>query len=54
VSNLSPQDSLFPVARHKDIYTGFSWASGIVPGTRQEESASEVARNFETTEITMK
>ncbi|XP_052801838.1 uncharacterized protein LOC128232367 [Mya arenaria] len=41
VSNLSPSDEFFPVARHKDMYTGFSWASGIVPGTRQEESASE-------------
>jgi len=42
VANLSPSDPFFPVARHKDMYTGFSWASGIVPGTRQEESASEV------------
>ncbi|XP_060605019.1 uncharacterized protein LOC132757683 [Ruditapes philippinarum] len=41
VSNPSPNDPYFPVARHKDIYTGFSWASGLVPGTRQEESASE-------------
>ncbi|XP_045173463.2 uncharacterized protein LOC123535015 [Mercenaria mercenaria] len=41
VSNPSNNDQYFPVARHKDIYTGFSWASGLVPGTRQEESASE-------------
>ncbi|KAH3888810.1 hypothetical protein DPMN_012848 [Dreissena polymorpha] len=41
VSNLSQLDRYFPVARHKDIYTGFSWASGLVPGVRQEESASE-------------
>ena len=43
VSNPSNNDQYFPVARHKDIYTGFSWASGLVPGTRQEESASEVS-----------
>ncbi|RUS74245.1 hypothetical protein EGW08_017983 [Elysia chlorotica] len=41
VGNPSNQDAFFPVSRQKDIYTGFSWASGLVPGTRQEESASE-------------
>ncbi|XP_048238379.1 uncharacterized protein LOC124110988 [Haliotis rufescens] len=41
VGNLSPKDTRFPIARHKDIYTGFSWATGVVPGERQEESASE-------------
>ena len=43
VSNLNPKDPYFPVVRHKDMYTGFSWATGIVPGSRQEESASEVS-----------
>lgn len=42
VGNLSYKDKHFPVARHKDVYTGFSWASGIAPGLRQEESSSEV------------
>ncbi|ESP04325.1 hypothetical protein LOTGIDRAFT_237425 [Lottia gigantea] len=41
VGNPSNKDKRFPVARHKDIYTGFSWATGIVPNDRQEESASE-------------
>ncbi|XP_071178751.1 uncharacterized protein [Mytilus edulis] len=41
VGNLSYKDKHFPVARHKDVYTGFSWASGIAPGVRQEESSSE-------------
>ncbi|GFO20907.1 endo-1,3(4)-beta-glucanase 1 [Plakobranchus ocellatus] len=41
VGNPSDKDNFFPVSRQKDIYTGFSWASGLVPGTRQEESASE-------------
>ncbi|XP_050419050.2 uncharacterized protein LOC126832341 [Patella vulgata] len=41
VGNPSYKDTRFPVVRHKDIYTGFSWATGVVPGERQEESASE-------------
>ena len=45
VGNPSYKDKHFPVARHKDVYTGFSWASGIVPGLRQEESSSEVRLN---------
>jgi endoglucanase Acf2 len=42
VGNPSYKDKYFPVVRQKDIYMGFSWATGIVPGTRQEESSSEV------------
>lgn len=38
----SYKDKFFPVVRHKDIYMGISWASGVVPGERQEESSSEV------------
>ncbi|CAL1545785.1 unnamed protein product [Lymnaea stagnalis] len=41
VGNPSSRDPHFPVSRQKDLYTGFSWASGLVPGIRQEESASE-------------
>nr|KAG5713536.1 hypothetical protein BaRGS_024584 [Batillaria attramentaria] len=41
VGNPSRKDSYFPVVRHQDYYNGFSWASGVVPGDRQEESASE-------------
>ncbi|XP_055868540.1 uncharacterized protein LOC106053486 [Biomphalaria glabrata] len=41
VGNPSSRDANFPVSRQKDLYTGFSWASGLVPGIRQEESASE-------------
>lgn len=42
VGNPSYKDKFFPVARQKDMYLGFSWATGIVPGSRQEESSSEV------------
>ena len=42
VGNPSHRDPDFPVVRHQDFYNGFSWATGIVPGERQEESASEV------------
>lgn len=41
VGNPSYMDKYFPVVRHKDAYMGFSWATGIVPGQRQEESSSE-------------
>ncbi|XP_065934126.1 uncharacterized protein [Magallana gigas] len=41
VGNPSYKDKFFPVVRHKDIYMGISWASGVVPGERQEESSSE-------------
>ncbi|XP_025097413.1 uncharacterized protein LOC112565819 [Pomacea canaliculata] len=41
VGNPSWRDPHFPVVRHQDIYNGFSWASGLGPGERQEESASE-------------
>ncbi|CAH1789729.1 unnamed protein product, partial [Owenia fusiformis] len=37
----SKADRWFPVARHKDWYMGMSWATGIGPGSRQEESSSE-------------
>lgn len=43
VGNPSWRDPHFPVVRHQDIYNGFSWASGLGPGERQEESASEVS-----------
>jgi endoglucanase Acf2 len=42
VGNMSYKDRSFPVVRHKDPYTWFSWATGVSPGTRQEESSSEV------------
>ena len=42
VGNPSHRDPDFPVVRHQDYYNGFSWASGVAPGERQEESASEV------------
>ena len=42
VGNPSHKDPDFPVVRHQDYYNGFSWATGVVPGERQEESASEV------------
>jgi endoglucanase Acf2 len=42
VGNPSHRDPDFPVVRHQDYYYGFSWASGVAPGERQEESASEV------------
>ncbi|OWF42274.1 Endo-1,3(4)-beta-glucanase 1 [Mizuhopecten yessoensis] len=41
VGNPSYIDKYFPVVRHKDAYMGFSWATGVVPGQRQEESSSE-------------
>ncbi|BFZ06759.1 hypothetical protein BsWGS_09798 [Bradybaena similaris] len=41
VGNPSSKDAYFPVARQKDHFTGFSIASGLVPGIRQEESSSE-------------
>ncbi|XP_013398156.1 uncharacterized protein LOC106164701 [Lingula anatina] len=41
VGNPSKNDPYFPVVRHKDTYTGFSWATGIHGGERQEESSSE-------------
>ncbi|XP_033747949.1 endo-1,3(4)-beta-glucanase 1-like [Pecten maximus] len=41
VGNPSYMDKYFPVVRHKDVYMGFSWATGVVPGQRQEESSSE-------------
>ncbi|XP_060068686.1 uncharacterized protein LOC132548810 [Ylistrum balloti] len=41
VGNPSYLDTHFPVVRHKDAYMGFSWATGVVPGQRQEESSSE-------------
>ncbi|XP_062571613.1 uncharacterized protein LOC134233642 isoform X1 [Saccostrea cucullata] len=41
VGNPSYKDKFFPVVRHKDIYMGISWASGVGPGLRQEESSSE-------------
>ena len=42
VGNPSHRDPDFPVVRHQDFYNGFSRASGVAPGERQEESASEV------------
>ncbi|XP_023932662.1 uncharacterized protein LOC106163518 [Lingula anatina] len=41
VGNPSYRDTHFPIVRHKDTFMGFSWATGVGPGTRQEESASE-------------
>ena len=46
VGNPSHKDPDFPVVRHQDYYNGFSWASGVAPGERQEESASEVSCDF--------
>ncbi|XP_071488268.1 uncharacterized protein [Diadema antillarum] len=41
VGSPSKKDPYFPTMRHKDWYLGFSWATGIGGGGRQEESSSE-------------
>ena len=42
VGNPASSDPHFTVVRHKDIYLGQSWASGVNIGTRDQESSSEV------------
>lgn len=46
VCNPDPSDTDFPFARHKDLFDGHSWASGIVPQAngKGQESSSEVGK----------
>jgi len=43
IGNPSPQDTFFPIARHKDWFAGNSWATGVIPNAPkvQQESSSE-------------
>ncbi|KAL7557473.1 hypothetical protein ACA910_019321 [Epithemia clementina (nom. ined.)] len=47
IANPSEEDEYFPVMRHKDVYQGHSWASGIavapLNGRNQESSSESVA-----------
>jgi len=51
IANPSQLDTSFPVFRHKDIYLGGSWASGIVIppllNGRNQESSSEAIASYE-------
>jgi len=50
IANPSEDDSFFPVMRHKDVYQGHSWASGIatwVLNGRNQESSSESLAAYE-------
>jgi endoglucanase Acf2 len=47
IANPSKEDSFFPVMRHKDVFQGHSWASGIsrpyLNGKNQESSSEAIA-----------
>eukprot|EP00669_Euglena_mutabilis_P004619 TRINITY_DN15960_c0_g1_i1.p1 TRINITY_DN15960_c0_g1~~TRINITY_DN15960_c0_g1_i1.p1 ORF type:complete len:273 (-),score=58.08 TRINITY_DN15960_c0_g1_i1:102-920(-) len=45
---MDPAWRLFPLARHKDLYEGHSWASGITPqgNGKSQESVSEAANAY--------
>ena len=54
IANPSPTDNFFPPYRHKDVYLGVSWASGIglinggpYPNGRNQESSSESIAAYE-------
>ena len=50
IANPSEDDEFFPIMRHKDIYQGHSWASGIatwVHNGRNQESSSESLAAYE-------
>lgn len=50
IANPSENDEFFPVMRHKDVYQGHSWASGIatwVRNGRNQESSSESVAAYE-------
>ena len=51
IANPSKHDSAFPRFRHKDIYQGSSWASGITEplyfNGRNQESSSEAIAAYE-------
>ncbi len=50
IANPDPADAFFPMWRHKDWYSGFSWASGFPQvyrnGRNQESSAEAVNAYF--------
>ena len=49
IANPSPEDTYFPVTRHKDWYRGHSWAGGLplfIAG-RNQESSSEAINAYE-------
>ncbi|KAL3914171.1 MAG: hypothetical protein SGILL_006206 [Bacillariaceae sp.] len=50
-ANPSSEDDAFPVFRHKDLYNGHSWASGITnpifPNIMNQESSSEAIMSYE-------
>lgn len=50
IANPSEDDGFFPVMRHKDVYQGHSWASGIATAPlngRNQESSSESLAAYE-------
>ena len=50
IANPSEEDEYFPVMRHKDVYQGHSWASGIATSPlngRNQESSSESLAAYE-------
>jgi len=54
IANVSGDDEYFPKYRHKDVYLGSSWASGIAllgegpyPNGRNQESSSEAIAAYE-------
>eukprot|EP01129_Flabellula_baltica_P008611 TRINITY_DN3439_c0_g1_i1.p1 TRINITY_DN3439_c0_g1~~TRINITY_DN3439_c0_g1_i1.p1 ORF type:complete len:471 (-),score=94.94 TRINITY_DN3439_c0_g1_i1:3-1415(-) len=48
IANPSSSDPYFPVTRHKDWYTGHSWAAGLdpVPDAKNQESTSEAVNAY--------
>jgi endo-1,3(4)-beta-glucanase len=49
IANPDPADPFFPTARHKDWFTGFSWASGfavVYRNGRNQESSSEAVNAY--------
>ena len=50
IANPSEDDEYFPIMRHKDVYQGHSWASGIATSPlngRNQESSSESLASYE-------
>ncbi|KAI0064745.1 glycoside hydrolase family 81 protein [Artomyces pyxidatus] len=48
IVNPTPADPSFPVTRHRDWFTGHSWASGIAngAGSRDQESSGEAINGY--------
>lgn len=46
--NTSSQDKYFPIARHKDFFSGHSWASGLFEfaDAKNQESSSEAVNGY--------